>query len=150
MTEKEIAYIQAVGNRCSVSEPDNPCFDCKVVNTSGDYINELEAYLKEARDELTKAKQKTENLQDFARQVIKDKYILSKFGAYINLAENTRDPENIKIINRELIKEFEERTLAYFYSENKSLHIATVVEGGGRNQIRTYGEYLLKRPLKPV
>ena len=87
---------------------------------------------------------------EFARQVIKDKYILSKFGAYINLAENTRDPENIKKINRELIREFEERILAYFYSENKSLHIATVVEGGGRNQIRTYGEYLLKRPLKPV
>jgi hypothetical protein len=87
---------------------------------------------------------------EFARQVIKDKYILSKFGAYINLAENTRNPENIKKINSELIREFEERTLAYFYSENKSLHIATVVEGGGRNQIRTYGEYLLKRPLKPV
>ncbi|MCK4700822.1 MAG: aminotransferase class I/II-fold pyridoxal phosphate-dependent enzyme, partial [Bacteroidales bacterium] len=87
---------------------------------------------------------------EFARQVIKDKYILSKFGAYINLIENTRDPENLKIINREMIREFEERTLAYFYSENKSLHIATVVEGGGRNQIRTYGEYLLKRPLKPV
>ena len=87
---------------------------------------------------------------EFARQVIKDKYILSKFGAYINLIENTRDPENLKIINREMIREFEERTLAYFYSENKSLHIATVVEGGGRNQIRTYGEYLLQRPLKPV
>ncbi|MCK4630085.1 MAG: aminotransferase class I/II-fold pyridoxal phosphate-dependent enzyme, partial [Bacteroidales bacterium] len=87
---------------------------------------------------------------EFARQVIKDKYILSKFGAYINLIENTRDTENHKIINREMISEFEERTLAYFYSENKSLHIATVVEGGGRNQIRTYGEYLLERPLKPV
>lgn len=87
---------------------------------------------------------------EFARQVIKDKYILSKFGAYISLIENTRYPENLKIINREMIREFEERTLAYFYSENKSLHIATVVEGGGRNQIRTYGEYLLKRSLKHV
>lgn len=87
---------------------------------------------------------------EFARQVLKDKYILSKFSAYIKLIEGTKDPVGSKKINRDLINEFEERTLAYFYSENKSLHIATVVEGGGRNQIKTYGEYLLQRPLKPL
>jgi hypothetical protein len=30
------------------------------------------------------------------------------------------------------------------------VHIATIVEGGGRSQLRTYGEYLLQRKLKPV
>jgi len=87
---------------------------------------------------------------EFARQVIKDKYILSKFGAYISLIETVKDHTSLKKVNRDLIKEFEDRTRDYFYSENKKLQIATVVEGGGRNQIRTYGEYLLQRPLKPV
>jgi hypothetical protein len=86
---------------------------------------------------------------EFARQVIKDKYILSKFGAYISLIESVKVHKKLKNLNRDLIKEFEDRTRAYFYSENKKLHIATVVEGGGRNQIRTYSEYLLQRPLKP-
>lgn len=87
---------------------------------------------------------------EFARQVIKDKYILSKFGAYISLIETVKNHTTLKKVNRDLIKEFEDRTRDYFYSENKKLQIATVVEGGGRNQIRTYGEYLLQRPLKPV
>ncbi|UCG27798.1 MAG: aminotransferase class I/II-fold pyridoxal phosphate-dependent enzyme [Bacteroidales bacterium] len=87
---------------------------------------------------------------EFARQVIRDKYILSKFGAYISLIENLKDPRRLNRVNSDLIHEFEERTKAYFYSENTKLHLATVVEGGGRNQIRTYGEYLLQRSLKPV
>ncbi len=87
---------------------------------------------------------------EFSRQVIKDKYILSKFGAYLGFIEKMMDPEQAAVTTKALIEEYEERTRAYFYSENKKLQIATVVEGGGRNQIRTYAEYLLQRPLKEV
>ncbi len=87
---------------------------------------------------------------EFARQIIKDKYILSKFAAYISLIENIRDPEKQKIINKDLVSEFEARTRAYFYAENKNILLSTVFEGGGRNQIRTYADYLLLRNLKPV
>ncbi|MCD6200759.1 MAG: aminotransferase class I/II-fold pyridoxal phosphate-dependent enzyme [Bacteroidales bacterium] len=87
---------------------------------------------------------------EFSRQVIRDKYILSKFGAFISFVENMKDPEKARETTKNLIREFEDRTRAYFYSENKKLQIATVVEGGGRNQIRTYAEYLLRRPLKAV
>ena len=87
---------------------------------------------------------------EFSRQVIRDKYILSKFGAFIAFVEKMKDPEKARETTRNLIREFEDRTRAYFYSENKKLQIATVVEGGGRNQIRTYAEYLLQRPLKIV
>ncbi len=87
---------------------------------------------------------------EFSRQVLRDKYILSKFGAYISFIEQMKNPELAGEITKSLIREFEDRTRAYFYSENKKLQIVTVVEGGGRNQIRTYGEYLLQRPLKTV
>ncbi len=87
---------------------------------------------------------------EFSRQVIKDKYILSKFGAYLSLIESVREKDKQLEINKDLIKEFEARTKSYFYSENKKLHLAAVYEGGGRNQIRTYADYLLQRPLKPV
>ena len=38
----------------------------------------------------------------------------------------------------------------YFYADFKDIYIATINEGGGRNQIKTYGEWLLQRPLKKV
>lgn len=87
---------------------------------------------------------------EFARQLIQDRYTLSKLRQYLQLIEDVREPASHKKINKELIAEFEERTLDYFYSGNKNLGIATIVEGGGRAQIRTYGEYLLQRRLKPV
>jgi len=87
---------------------------------------------------------------EFARQIIKDKYSLEKLRDYIDLVINCTDPVNLKKQNRHLIQEFEERTVKYFYSDNDHVLIATIVEGGGRNQIKTYGEYLLQRKLKPV
>ena len=42
MTEKQKAYITAVGNRCSISDRDNPCLNCASVQTAVDYIAELE------------------------------------------------------------------------------------------------------------
>jgi len=38
----EQKYLEAVNNRCSLSRP-SKCFDCKVVNTSSDYIEQLQA-----------------------------------------------------------------------------------------------------------
>ena len=86
----------------------------------------------------------------FARQIVKDRYTMSKLGAYIELVQKVKDPKVHLKLNKELIKEFEERTKKYFYGSNDSVYIATVVEGGGRNQIKTYGEYLLDRKLKSV
>ena len=87
---------------------------------------------------------------EFARQIIKDKYTLSKLGQFIQLIIRIKNPYEHKKLNKELVKEFEERTRDYFYSGNQQLEIATILEGGGRTQIKTYGEFLLQRKLKPV
>ncbi|MDF1547128.1 MAG: aminotransferase class I/II-fold pyridoxal phosphate-dependent enzyme, partial [Bacteroidales bacterium] len=87
---------------------------------------------------------------EFSRQIIKDKYSLTKLADYIELILSTKNPKKLKEQNVDLIHEFEERTRQYFYSDIKDIHIATINEGGGRNQIRTYGEWLLQRPLKEV
>jgi len=77
---------------------------------------------------------------EFSRQIIKDKYALSKLSNYLDLVIRCADSTRQKLLNKALIETFEERTLQYFYSGTKKLHIATVVEGGGRNQIKTYGD----------
>lgn len=87
---------------------------------------------------------------EFSRQIIKDKYTLSKLSNYLDLIIRCADSSQQKMLNKALIETFEERTLKYFYSGTKKLHIATVVEGGGRNQIKTYGDFLLQRKLKAV
>jgi len=87
---------------------------------------------------------------EFSRQIIKDKYALTKLSNYLDLIIRCADGSQQKILNKTLIETFEERTLKYFYSGTKKLYIATVVEGGGRNQIKTYGDYLLQRKLKPI
>ncbi len=87
---------------------------------------------------------------EFSKQIIKDKYALTKLAGYIDLLLSTKTPKKLKEQNIDLIHEFEERTKQYFYSDIKDVYIATVNEGGGRNQIKTYGEWLLRRPLKEV
>ncbi len=87
---------------------------------------------------------------EFSRQILKDKYSLEKLRDYIEVILNCTEPEKLRKQNKRLIQEFEERTKKYFYSENDNVQIATIVEGGGRNQIKTYGEYLLQRKLKTV
>jgi len=87
---------------------------------------------------------------EFSRQIIKDKYALTKLSNYLDLIIRCADSSQQKLLNKTLIDTFEERTLNYFYSGTKKLHIATVVEGGGRNQIKTYGDFLLQRKLKSV
>ena len=117
-----------------------------------DYQQELDLLKKEQLGE-------TNNLEkdivlfkfdEFSRQILKDKYALEKLRDYIDMILNCTVPNQLKKQNEKLIQEFEERTKKYFYSENEKVKIATIVEGGGRNQIKTYGEYLLQRKLKPV
>ena len=85
---------------------------------------------------------------EFARQIIKDKYAVQKLHDYIVLLQKAYIPKNLKKLNAELIREFEDRIRAYVYSNIDQVRIATVVEGGGRGQLRTYGEFLLQR--KPL
>lgn len=87
---------------------------------------------------------------EYSRRIIRDKYALTKLRDYLALIRDCRDPARLKKLNRELIREFEARTRAYFYSNIEQVHIATIVEGGGRGQIRMYGMYLLERRLKPI
>jgi len=87
---------------------------------------------------------------EFSRQILKDRYSLEKLRDYIDMILACTSAEGLKKQNKKLIQEFEERTKKYFYSDNNEIEIATIVEGGGRNQIKTYGEYLLQRKLKPV
>ena len=46
--------------------------------------------------------------------------------------------------------EYEERMRDYFYGGSGDIQISTIVEGGGRNQIKTYGEYLLQKKRKAL
>jgi hypothetical protein len=87
---------------------------------------------------------------EFSKQILKDRYALNKLLDYINMILNCTNIEDLKKQNKKLIQEFEDRTKRYFYSKDSKLEIVTIVEGGGRNQIKTYGEYLLQRKLKSV
>ena len=50
MSKIRTQYLEAVGNRCSISDGTN-CLDCKAVSASVEYIEELEAELTK-KDEL--------------------------------------------------------------------------------------------------
>jgi len=123
----------------------------------------IEIKLADYQDELNQLKKEqlgtTDNLEkdivlykfdEFSRQILKDKYSLEKLRDYIDMILNCTNPDSLKKQNKCFIQEFEERTKKYFYSENDNVQIATIVEGGGRNQIKTYGEYLLQRKIKAV
>ena len=86
----------------------------------------------------------------YARQIIRDKYAITKLHDYIVLIQSCKDSKKLQKQNKELIHEFETRTKAYFYSNIQQVKIATIVEGGGRSQLRTYGEFLLQRQLQTV
>ena len=87
---------------------------------------------------------------EFARQIIKDKYSMSKLVGYITLIEYIRDSKKLLKINELLINEFETRMKQYFYGDNPQLYIATILEGGGRAQIKLYGDFLLQRKIKSI
>jgi len=117
-----------------------------------DYENELEEFKREQLGD-TKNHLRDINLfkfNNFAKQIIKDKYALTKLHDYIVLIQNCKNPKSLQKQNKALISEFESRTKAYFYSNIEQVKIATIVEGGGRGQIRTYGNYLIQRDLTPL
>ncbi|MGE5351281.1 MAG: aminotransferase class I/II-fold pyridoxal phosphate-dependent enzyme [Acidobacteriota bacterium] len=117
-----------------------------------DYEDELNEFKKEQLGETDNLKKDITlfKFNDYAKQIIKDKYAITKLHDYIVLIQNCKDPKKLQKQNKELIHEFETRTKAYFYSNIEQVNIATIVEGGGRSQLRTYGEYLLNRTLKTV
>lgn len=117
-----------------------------------DYEEELNGLKREQLGELNALKKDITlfKFNDYAKQIIKDKYAITKLHDYIVLVQNCRDPKKQQKQNKELIHEFESRTKAYFYSNIEQVNIAAIVEGGGRSQLATYGEYLLQRKLKPV
>lgn len=86
-------------------------------------------------------------LDHFARKIVQDKYSLQKLRDFIYFLENCHKEENRQTQTRELIEEFEQRVRQYFYSNSEQIDVLSVLEGGGRNQIRTYGKYLLQKPL---
>lgn len=117
-----------------------------------DYEEELNEFKKEQLGETGNLKKDITlfKFNDYAKQIIKDKYAITKLHDYIVLIQTCKDPVKLQKLNQELIHEFEARTKAYFYSNIEQVNIATIVEGGGRGQLRTYGEYLLQRTLRSV
>jgi|GEM_PF-133695 len=117
-----------------------------------DYNQELDEIKKEQLGQ-TNDQVKNTNLfkfDSFSRQILKDRYSLARLRDFIQFIQNTSSPEKREKQNEELINTFEDRIRKYFYSDTPALQIATILEGGGRNQIRTYGEYLLQRKVKPI
>ncbi|MFI3314472.1 MAG: aminotransferase class I/II-fold pyridoxal phosphate-dependent enzyme [Rikenellaceae bacterium] len=84
-------------------------------------------------------------LDAFSRQVVKDKYSLEKLRDFIFFLENCHKKEGMQLQTYELIDEFETRMKSYFYAGNKHIDIITILEGGGRNQIKTFGDYLRQK-----
>ncbi|MFA5849186.1 MAG: aminotransferase class I/II-fold pyridoxal phosphate-dependent enzyme [Bacteroidales bacterium] len=87
-------------------------------------------------------------LDMFTRKIVQDKHSLEKLRDFIWFLENSNLDQNRQGQTHNLIAEFERRIREYFYSDNASIEIVSVLEGGGRNQISSYGEYLLQKPFK--
>ncbi|MCB9258804.1 MAG: aminotransferase class I/II-fold pyridoxal phosphate-dependent enzyme [Ignavibacteriales bacterium] len=117
-----------------------------------DYEIELEKFKQEQLGTTTDYQKDIQlfKFNEFAKQIIKDKYAITKLHDYIVLVQECKNPKTLQKLNKALITEFESRTKAYFYSNIEQVQIATIIEGGGRGQIRTYGNYLLQRELKPL
>ena len=101
------------------------------IGTTGDAVKRLNVF----------------KLDMFSRKIVQDKYSLEKLRDFIYFLENCHKEEKRQAQTRELIDEFESRIRQYFYSDCPQIQVLSVLEGGGRNQIRTYGRYLLQKPL---
>lgn len=111
------------------------------------YTKELEAMLIEQTGDCNDIEKRITlfKLDAFSRQVVQDKYSLEKLRDFIFFLENSHKQESKQVQTQELIDEFESRMKSYFYGGNKNIEIVTILEGGGRNQIKTFGEYLRSR-----
>ena len=86
-------------------------------------------------------------LDMFTRKIVQDKHSLEKLRDFIWFLENSNQDQNRYAQTHELIAEFERRIREYFYSNNSNIEIVSVLEGGGRNQIASYGKFLLQKPF---
>lgn len=114
-----------------------------------EYEREISAVLLEqigTTEDITK-RTNVFKLDMFSRKIVQDKFSLETLRDFIYFLENCHKEEKRQIQTKELIEEFESRIKQYFYSNSPSIEVMSVLEGGGRNQIRTYGQYLLQKPL---
>ncbi len=113
------------------------------------YSKELEQMLSEQTGDPSNIEKRITlfKLDAFSRQVVQDKYSLEKLRDFIFFLENCHKQENKQVQTQELIDEFEKRMNSYFYAGNPNIDIVTILEGGGRNQIRTFGQYLRQKPF---
>lgn len=114
-----------------------------------EYDKEIKHILKEQIGTIEEAVKRLHvfKLDMFSRKIVQDKYSLEKLRDFIYFLENCHKEEKRQIQTKELIDEFESRIRQYFYSDSPQIQVLSVLEGGGRNQIRTYGRYLLQKPL---
>ncbi len=119
----------------------------KLENQIAIYTSELEQILIEQTGSSTDMDKRITlfKLDAFSRQLAQDKYSLEKLRDFIYFIENCHKKENKKLQTGELIEEFEQRMRQYFYGDNPQIDIVTILEGGGRNQIRCFGEFLRSR-----
>ena len=113
-----------------------------------EYARELDTLLTEQTGDPNDIEKRISlfKLDSFSRQVVQDKYSLEKLRDFIFFLENSHKQETKKVQTQELIDEFESRMKSYFYAGNKLIDVITILEGGGRHQIKTFGDYLLSRP----
>ena len=116
----------------------------KIEAQIAEYTRELNILLKEQTGETDDVEKRITlfKLDAFSRQVVQDKYSLEKLRDFIFFLENCHKQDNKKIQTQELIDEFESRMKQYFYAGNKLIDVITILEGGGRHQIKTFGDYL--------
>ena len=117
-----------------------------------EYTRELDTMLVEQTGTSTDTEKRINlfALDSFSRQIIKDKYSLEKLRDFIFFLENCHKQDTKKVQTQELIDEFETRMKNYFYAGNKLIDVVTILEGGGRHQIATFGKYLLSKPFNNV
>ena len=116
----------------------------KIEAQIGEYAAELETLLNEQTGDPNDIEKRITlfKLDSFSRQVVQDKYSLEKLRDFIFFLENCHKQETKKVQTQELIDEFESRMKNYFYAGNKLIDVITILEGGGRHQIKTFGDYL--------
>ena len=127
-------------------------FQLLLDNKIKEYKDELSEFQMEQLGETGNILKNTTLYQfdDFTRQILKDKYSLERLRDFITFILNTVDGGKRTKQNKELISGFEDKIRKYFYGGNTAINIATILEGGGRYQIKTYGEYLLQKPLSSI
>ncbi len=116
------------------------------------YAKEIEQFLLEQTFDTADYDKRTTlfKLDAFSRQVAIDKYSLEKLHDFIFFLENCHQQSRKPFQTQELMDEFEARLKQYYYGDNSKIDIITILEGGGRNQIKTFGDYLLQREFKAI